>query len=292
VRRVGFLIFAATPEPFVTHFRQALRDLAHVEGRNIQVDVRCTDHPKLIDEYARELVRERVSVIAAARGNAVAAAKRATAEIPIVITQVPDAVASGLITSLAKPGGNVTGVQVNTIDTAGKTLELLREIMPGVRRVASLADSMTPAALAKVYPVQVERLAKMIGIDVVTISINGGADASGAAGALATIKPDAAIVQPSLGMAAVDVCTKLRIACVAPSSTLSAGCLMTYSADIADIYRIGAGYVDRILRGAKPADLPAQQPTKFELIINQKTASALGIKVPEAVLARADRVIT
>ena len=287
--RVGFLMFAPTVEPFLTYFRQGLRELGYVEGKNIQLELRWTDKPELLAEYAAELVRQKVRVIAAARGVAVEAAKLATKEIPIVITQVPDAVATGLVASLAKPGGNVTGVQVNTAETAGKTLELLREIMPRARRVASLVDVTSP--ITGVLTKEVERVGKLLGMEIQSIAVKGAADANAALPALSKMRPDAAIVQPSLGMPAADVVLKQRIAPVSPSSALNAGCVMTYSANLAEIYRTVAGYVDRILKGAKPADLPVQQPTKFELVINQKVARALAINIPQSVLVRADKVI-
>ena len=288
VPRVGVLMFAPTLEPFVTYLRHALRELGYIEGKTIQLVLRSTDDPKLLATYAAELVRQNVNVIAVVRGVAAAAAKLATRDIPIVLTQVPDAVAMGLVTSLAKPGGNVTGVSVNTIAAAGKTLELSREIMRGLRRVASLVDVTAPGAL---YAEEVERAGKNLTIDIQTIRVKGVAGVSAAVPALNKMRPDAAMVQPSLGMPAAELVLKQRIVPVAPSSTLAAACLMTYSADVAEIYRTAAGYVDRILKGAKPADLPVQQPTKFEVVINQKVARAFGVTVPESVLLRADKVI-
>jgi putative tryptophan/tyrosine transport system substrate-binding protein len=287
--RVGFLMFASSAEPFLTYFRRALRELRYVEGKNVQLDIRATGDARQLADYAAELAREKVDVIAAVRGVAVGAAKHATKEIPIVITQVPDAVATGLVASLAKPGGNVTGVQVNTAETAGKTLELMREIMPAARRVASLVDATSP--LTALYEHEVERVGKLLSINIKSIVLRGAADAKAAVAPLSRSRPEAVLVQPSLGMRAVDIVLKQRIAPVSPSSALAAECLMTYSADVADIYRIAAGYVDRILKGARPADLPVQQPTKFELVINLRTAKQIGLSIPPNVLARADKVI-
>jgi putative ABC transport system substrate-binding protein len=288
--RVALLILAPTPEPFLTHFREGLAALGYVEGTNVELELRATSDARLLERYAAELVREHVDVIAAVRGNAAEVAKRATKDIPIVLAQVPDAVAMGLVSSLAKPGGNITGVSINSVDAAVKTLELTREIMPGLRRVASLVDA-TAHAVTRLYVDGIERAGKAMALEIQTIRVKGTTDVNAASPGLSKLRPDAVIIQPPLGLAGADMVLKLRLAPVSGNTTLAAGCLVTHSADVAEIYRTAAGYVDRILKGAKPADLPVQQPTKYETVINRKIARTLGLNVPQTAMLRADRVI-
>ena len=288
--KVGFLTLAVTLEPYWSFFRQGLRELGYVEGKNIQLELRAAQGANLLPDLAAELVRLKVDVIATVQGTAAEAAKQATKEIPIVLAPVGDPVALGLVTSLARPGGNITGVSVTLGEAAGKTLELMREIMPALRRVAALIDASGP--FGKSLLEHIQSAGKLLAIEIQPIIIKGTPDLHAAISVLSKSRPDAVIVQPSLGPPAVDLVLKQRIAPASPNSGLAdAGCLVTYSADIPDICRKAAGYVDRILKGSKPADLPIQQPTKFELVINLKTARALGLTVPQSVLVRADKVI-
>ncbi|HEX2826147.1 MAG TPA: ABC transporter substrate-binding protein [Burkholderiales bacterium] len=206
-----------------------------------------------------------------------------------MITQVPDAVATGLVDSLSRPGHNVTGVQLNTAETAAKTLEILREILPRARTVVSLVDLSSP--VTGFYSAEVARAAKLLSLSFQTIALKSSGNLDAALPELSRLRPQAALVQPTLGLRAAEMLLTHGVPAVSPSATLAPSALITYSADLSDIYRIAAGYVDRILKGARPAELPVQQPTKFELVINHRTSRALGIDFPASIVARADRAI-
>jgi len=287
--RVGFLIAHSAAEPFATLLKQGLSELGYVEGKNLQLDVRVAEDPKVLATLAAEFVTQHVDVIATVRASATEAAKQATKDIPIVIALAADAVALGLVSSLAKPGGNVTGVSANTADTAAKTLEVLHEMLPAARRIAALVDAQT--TFGDRFLARVEQTGKVLGLEIHGFRIRGGAALAAALPGISRARPHAAILQPSLGAAAAERMLGQRIAAVSPNSTLASGCVMTYSAHIPDMFRKAARYIDRVLKGAKPAELPVEQPTSFELWINQRAARSLGIAVPQAVLVRADKVI-
>lgn len=279
----------AAREPFATYLRDAMRALGYVEGRNMQLDVLAGDDPAALAAHAAELVNRRVDVIATMRAAATMAAKHATREIPIVITLAADAVALGLVQSLARPGGNVTGVSASTADTGGKTLEVLRELLPAARRIAAIVDTET--TFSKHFLERVQQSGQRLHLKVEGLSVAGAAAVPSALPAIAKMRPDAVMLQPSLGAASAELLFKQRLAVVSPNSTLAAGCVMTYSADIRGMFQKAARYIDQVLKGAKPADLPVEEPSKFELVINQRVARAVGIDIPRSLLVRADRVI-
>lgn len=279
-------------EPFARQFSDGLRDLGYIDGQNIQIEYRSAGGKlSLLPVLAAELVSLKVDVIVASETPAVQAAKRTTNEIPIVMAPSGDPVGTGLIASLSKPGGNVTGLSAATAELAGKSLELIREIRPAARRVAALADPAN--AFTKSFLTQIDAAAPIARLEVQVVMLGGVEDLEPIFAGMASGGVDALVVQPTLPRAPIiALARKYRLATVSGNRAFAdAGGLMSYAGSVADRYRNAASYVDKILKGAKPEDLPVQQPTKFELVINLKTAKALGIAVPAALLARADEVI-
>ncbi len=291
VPRIGVLI-VGNPEPFWRLFRNSLRELGYVEGRRVLFEFRSADgKPNLLAGLAADLVRLKVDIIVAVQTPAVAAAKHATATIPIVMASAGDPVGTGLIASLARPGGNLTGMAGVTAELAGKNLELIRELLPAARRVGVLANPADPFTTP--FLAQIQLTARMLGIEIQTIMIGGVDEFDAAFMAMKRERVAAAIVQPSLPRKrAIDLALSHRLPAASPVRPFAEdGGLLAYAQDVADQYRKAAVYVDKILKGAKPADLPVEQPTKFELVINLKTAKALGIAVPTSILVRATEVI-
>ena len=245
----------------------------------------------MLPEAAAELVRRKVDVIVAWQTPAVTAAKQATSEIPIVMAGAGDPVATGLVASLSRPGGNVTGMSGMGADMAVKTFELIREVIPSARRVAVLAAATDPFTTP--FLAQLELAARALGIEMQPIMLRPGEEFDAAFEDMRRKQVDAVIIQPPLlRKAAVDLALQHRLPSFSITPLLPAtGGLMSYSSNQVDQFRAAAVYVDKILKGAKPADLPVAQPTKFELVINLKTAKALGLEVPPMLLARADEVI-
>ena len=247
-----------------------------------------------VAEIIAEFVRLKVDIIVTHSNALVAAAKQATALIPIVFGAAGDPVGTGLVASLARPGGNVTGLSLQQTDTAGKRLELLRGVVPGFRRLAIMANVGNAAAVLEMDDVRTT--ARALGIEVATAEIRRAADIAPAFEALRD-RADALYVcnDPFLNANAIRINT-VAAAMRLPTifnfrENVEAGGLMSYGANVPDLFRRAADYVDKILRGAKPADLPVEQPTKFELVFNLKTARTLGIEMPPALLARADEVM-
>jgi putative ABC transport system substrate-binding protein len=289
--RIGILLVGSR-EPFWTVFREGLGELGYIEKHNIVLEVRSSEgKPNLLPDLAAQLIDANVDIIVASETPAVQAAKRATSEIPIVMAPSGDPVGTGLVASLTRPGGNVTGLSAATAELAGKSLELIREVMPSAFRVAALADPTNP--FTKPFMEQVQLAARDLGIYIKPVTVRGVDDYDAAFSAMAAERVNAVIVQPTLPRKGiVDLTLMHRIASVSGNRAFAdAGGLMSYSASLADRYRYAAIYVDKILKGSKPADLPVQQPKAFELVINLKAAKALGITIPPALLARADEVI-
>jgi putative ABC transport system substrate-binding protein len=272
-------------------FVQRLRELGWIEGRTVAIEYRWAEGR---DERAAEFVRLKVDVIVAQGTPSVIAAKQATSVIPIVFAAVGDPVDSGLVASLSRPGGNVTGLSTQQTDTATKRIELFREMVPGLHRLAIMANVGNPAAVLDMREVQAT--ARTLGLDIITLEIRRGEDIVPAFEALKG-RADALYVcgDPLVFTNRVRVNTLAQGARLPTIYLLGeyveAGGLMSYGPSVPDLYRRAADYVDKILRGAKPANIPVEQPTKFDLVINLATARALGLEIPPTLLARADEVI-
>jgi putative ABC transport system substrate-binding protein len=293
---VGFLV-PGTPEShgkWVAAFAQRLRELGWIEGRTLTIEYRWAEgRNERMAEYAAEFVGLKVDVIVTSAGGA-NAARQATSVIPIVFAAYGDPVASGLIASLARPGGNVTGLTIQPTDLTGKRLDLLREIVPGFRRL-SIMGNVANTGFGK-EQAELQTAASNSGIETTVLEIRRAEDIAPAFDAIKD-RTDALYVfsEPLLNANRVKINT-LALGARIPTifsfrEFVDAGGLMSYGANFADLFRRAADFVDKILRGAKPADLPVQQPTKFDLIINLTTAKALVLKIPESFLVRADEVI-
>jgi putative tryptophan/tyrosine transport system substrate-binding protein len=294
---IGFL-GPSTPlamSQWVAAFAQRLRELGWIEGRTVAVEYRWAEgRSERLAEIAAEFVRLKVDVIVTYATPPVIAAKQATGVIPIVSAVMGDPVGTGLVASLARPGGNVTGLSVLTPDLAGKRLELLREVVPGLRLLACLANVSNPIAILEMGEVQVA--ARILGLEVVTLEIRRPEDI---APAFETLKGRAQALyvagDPLVLTNRVHINTLALVARLPAiynqRDYVEAGGLMSYGVNWPDLFRRTADYVDKVLRGAKPADLPVEQPTKFDLVINLKTGRALGLTVPPSLLSSADEVI-
>jgi putative tryptophan/tyrosine transport system substrate-binding protein len=293
--RIGILNPAFDPHPPLEAFRQGLHDLGYVEGHNIVLEYRFADGRfERLPELAAALVRLKVDVILAVGVPAVRAAQHATGTIPIVFPTASDPVGQGLVASLAQPGGNVTGVSFQDPELMGKRLELLRQVVPGVTRVAYLWD----AALLNARALQeTETAARALGVQLLPVEVREPYPFDQAFATMAEAHADALITLPSTVFVSrrtqiVDLASKTRLPGIFPDRELAdAGGLMSYGPSLTANYHRAATYVDKILKGAKPADLPVEQPTKFELVINLKTAKALGLTIPSVLLFQADKVI-
>ena len=302
VPRVGVLFTGYPLDPVSQHnteaFRQGLRELGWVEGRNIVIEYRWSEgRYERLPDLAAELVGLKVDVIAASITTAALAAKNASRTIPIVVVASPDLVGSGLVASLARPGGNVTGLSFMGVELIAKQLELLKETVPKVSRVAVLRNPDTPPWAHPRMVKEAEQAAQLLRVQIQSLAARGPEDFDSVFSTMARERADALLVLPD----PMFVLHRTRLAELAAKDRIpamytvvehaEAGGLMAYAANFRYNFRRAATYVDKILKGAKPADLPVEQPTKFELVINLKTAKALGLTIPPSVLIRADEVI-
>jgi len=298
--RIGILAGSSPTSPEAAHvwrgFFQGLRELGYVEGRNIVIEGRYYgDSIERLPNFAEELVRLKVDVIVVGAPPAPEAARRATSTIPIVLTNHNDPVGSGLVASLARPGGNITGVSLATPVLRGKQIQLLKDVVPALSSVAILANPAIPAHRVDVVELQVA--ARSTGVSLQTAEVQAPNDI---AAAISSARDKGAGALLVLG-GSMFFAYRAQIVEHAANSRLpamygvkeyaEAGGLMTYAPNLRDGFHRAARYVDRILKGARPSDLPIEQPTKFELVINVKTAKALGLAIPQSLLLRADEVI-
>jgi len=298
VYRIGVLEQGGLPGPNPVYeaFRQQLYQLGYIEGQNIVFDYRAAEgRAERLPDFAAELVRLKVDVIVAGGTLGPLAAKHATGTIPIVLAAAGDPVGTGLVASLAKPGGNVTGLSNHSAELTGKRLQLTKEVLPGLSRVAVLWNAANP--IAELVFKETEAAARTLGVQVQSLEVRSSDDfenvlpaaVNGRAGALFVVD-DPLVFRNRMRIA--DFAARNRLPATAFYKQFAeAGGLMTFGASLADLYRRAAIFVDKILKGAKPADLPVEQPTKYELVINLKTAKALGLTVPPSLLQRADQVI-
>ena len=295
ISRIGILIAASTSfySARVEALRQRLRELGYVEGKNIVVEYRYAEGKlERLPDLAAELVQLKVDVIVTAPGQGALAAKKASATIPIVFTDVADPLATGIVSSLARPGGNITGLSVMAPDLDGKRLELLKESFPKVARVALLWQS---GGRRGNLHLELEAPAKALGLKLLSLPVRSLDDFDSAFarakrdGAQALITTPNPVINTQQRQV-LDFAAKNRLPAMYPTSEwVEAGGLMSYAPNFTDLWRRAADYVDKILKGAKPADLPVEQPKKFEFIVNLKTAKQIGLTIPPKVLARADQ---
>ena len=294
---IGFLgtSTAAAMSKQTAAFVQRLRELGWIEGRTVTIEYRWAEgRSDRYAEIAADFVQLKVDVIVANGNEAVVTAKQATSVIPIVFPVAGDPVGTGLVASLARPGGNVTGLSIQQTDLAGKRLELLREVRPELRRLAIIANVGNPASVLEIGEVQAG--ARRFGLEVAAFEIRRAEDISPAFEAFKGRAEALYIVGDALVLTNVIRINTLAAAARLPTmygtrSYIEAGGLMSYGANFPDLFRRAAEYADKILRGAKPSDIPVEQPIKFDFVVNLTTAKALGLTVPPTLLARADEVI-
>ena len=292
VWRIGFLSSAPGFDSFADAFRQGLRELGYIDGKNMLIELRSADgKANLLPGMAADLVHLKADLIVAVQTPAIKAAMQATKTIPVVMAPAGDPVGMGFVSSLAHPGGNVTGLSNIGAELTAKNLELLREILPSLKNLGVLANATDP--FSKSFLEQARLAGRTLGIKLQTILVGGRDEFDAAFAEMAKMRVNAVVVQPSLPrQRAIDLAMKHRLPAISPNGEFAqAGGLMAYSANSQYLMRAAAIYVDRILKGASPAGLPVEQPTKFEFVINMKTAKALGIRIPQSILLRADRVI-
>jgi len=296
--RIGLLISArpSIASPRIQALQRGLRDLGYVEGKNIILEYRYAEgNVESVSDLAADLVRRKVDIIVTDTSNATQAAKDATKLIPIVFTTANDPVGDGQVDSLARPGGNLTGLSILALDLNGKRLEILKEAFPSISRVGFLTGIGSATGEQRFR--KAETLAKGLGLQLQYIGAKGGDDLDNAFDTAKRAGVQALLAHPSTFVATnrariIELSIKNRLPVIYGSGDhAEAGALMSYGPDIVDNYRRAGTYVDKILKGAKPADLPVEQPIKFELVINLITAKQMGVIVPANVLARADRVI-
>jgi len=299
-KRIGILMFTAENDPEsrarIAAFRRGLGEFGWIEGRNVAIEIRWSTDPNSTQVVAAELVGMKPDVLVALSSQGLTAAQRETTSIPIVFMQVADPVGSGRVASLARPGGNITGFATSEEAIGAKWLQLLKEVSPRMARVAVMRTPATPSAGAFLIRA-VEVAAPSLGVQVTTLGVRDLSEIERGFETLARESIEGLIVMPdpvnSINHGRIiDLAVKHRLPLVGPFRYYAAdGALMSYGANTADMWWRAASYVDRILGGAKPADLPVQNPTRYDLIINLKTAKAIDLEIPPALLTRADEVI-
>jgi ABC-type uncharacterized transport system substrate-binding protein len=294
VYRIGFLSQGQPPKAFLEALQQGLREQGYAEGRNLAWEFRSTDGSlDQLPQFAEDLVRLKVDLILARASSGAMAAKKATTSIPIVFFAVYAPVEIGLVPNLRHPGGNITGVAVNASDMAGKRVQLLKELVPTLKRVAFLSHPSHPTNAVQLQGA--EDAARTLGVQLKALPVRGADDFAsalnpgrGIEGVLPADTPLFVTHRARL----VDAVARGRLPAIYPARVyVEAGGLMSYGPDLPDVWRRAAAYVDKILKGTKPGDLPVEQPTTFELVINLKPAKALGLTIPHSVLLRADEVM-
>jgi putative ABC transport system substrate-binding protein len=294
--RVGFLIPGSANSPYFQEFVRGMRALGYVDGKNIVIEFRYADG-KLdrLPTLADELLKLKIDILVAASTQGVRTAKRASGVIPIVMVGVGDPVGSGLVASLSRPGGNITGHSVLTEDTAPKLLEFVRDAIPGASRITAMVNSGNQNHRLALKNIQ--KAAEQLNMSVSVAAVRAATELEGVFAAAAHQRQDAVVVpaDPLFNVQAHEIANyalrhRLPTA-FTQSDNVDAGGLLSYGVSIADSFRRGAAYVDKIIKGAKPGELPVEQATLFETVVNLRTAKALGLKIPPSMLLRADRVI-
>jgi len=298
--RIGFLAFGLKPgagsDPLFDVFLQALRDLGYVEGRNVVLEVRYAEgRNERFPSLAAELVNLKVDVLVAQSTPAAIAAKQASSSVPIVMVVVGDPLGAKLIESLAHPGGNVSGLSLIAPELSAKRLDLFKQTLPKLSRVTVLWNSANVGMRLRVQ--ETERAAPALGVTLQSVTVQSPDDFDGVFAAMSKDRPESLLVMADTVTASnsrrvVEFAARNRVPAIYEARNfVDAGGLMSYGLDFVDHYRRAAYYVDKVLKGVRPADLPVEQPTKFELVINMKSAKALGLTIPQSLLLRADQVI-
>jgi len=292
MRRVGVVVLGnPDPTPFIAALRDELRDLGYSEGQNVEFQVRSANGKAAnLTPLASELAAGKVDVIVAFQTPAATAVKQVTRDIPVII-ETADPVEAGLIASLNHPGGNLTGVSGATAELAAKTMELICEVLPSARRVAILANANDPFHV--LFLDHTQAAAKSLNIEAKVVMVRSAAELESDFADIGAWRAAAVLIQPSLPQQLIaDLALRFRLPAAAPTSTFTkVGGLLAYSADLNALYRRCADFVDKVLRGANPADLPVERPTKFWLAVNSQTAKRLGVTVPPTIMSRPDEVI-
>jgi putative tryptophan/tyrosine transport system substrate-binding protein len=298
LHRIGILLVGSSSfySAWIDVFRQGLKELGYIEGKNIAIEYRYAEgKADRLPALAAELVGLKVEVVFTSSTPSVLAVKKVTSTIPIVFVSISDPVASGLVTSLARPGGNITGLSIVAVELSGKRLELLKEAVPSVTRVAFMWNSANPAQAPQWGEAQAA--AQALGLQLQSLEVRSANDFDSAFEAALRERAQALVTTPAALLGAhlkriVEFAAKNRLPTMYGNPQfVDAGGLMSYAPDYTVQYRRAAIYVDKILKGSKPADLPVEQPTKFEFVINLKAAKQIGLTIPPNLLARADRVI-